>query len=35
MTQVNVYWSKRTVAFVHGSLNKMAVGMCSAVMGRA
>ena len=32
---VNVYWSKRTVAFVHGSLNKMAVGMCSAVMGRA
>ena len=35
MTQVNVYWSKRTVAFVHGSLNKMAVGMCSVVMGRA
>ena len=32
---VNVYWSKRTVAFVHGSLNKMAVGMCSAVMVRA
>ena len=31
----NVYWSKRTAAFVHGSLNKMAVGMCSAVMGRA
>ena len=35
MTWVNVCWSKRTVAFVHGSLNKMAVGMCSAVMVRA
>ena len=35
MTQVNVYWSKRTVAFGLGSLNKMAVGMCSAVMVRA
>jgi hypothetical protein len=32
---VNVYWSKLIAAFVHGSLNKMAVGMCSAVMGRA
>ena len=25
---------KTLVAFVHGSLNKMAVGMCSVVMGR-
>ena len=35
MTLVSVYWSKRTVAFGLGSLNKMAGGMCSAVMGRA
>ena len=35
MTLVNVCWSKRIVAFGHGSLNKMAVGMCSAGMGRA
>ena len=31
---MNVCWSKRIVAFVHGSLNKMAVGMCSVGMGR-
>ena len=34
MTQVNVCWSKLIVAFGLGSLHKMAVGMCSAVMGR-